>query len=106
MAAVDKNEIVRPSISETTIRTLESKSRSRNKLTIDTLSKSLSKMLRTDRTAEVSPGLVEAVAIARDFNAPAVAVKIAFSVTIRLDAWSTQGILRAPLTNFHYGTYL
>jgi C-terminal peptidase prc len=75
VAAVDKNETLRPSVSQTTIRTLESKSRSRNKLTTDSLSKSLSKVLRADRTAEVSPGLVEAVAIARDFNGPAVAVK-------------------------------
>gem|GEM_PF-1448047 len=57
------------------LKTLEAKSRVREPSIRENLEVSLNKALKDDSDMEVSPGLVEAVAVARDFGAANVAVK-------------------------------
>ncbi len=57
------------------LKSLEAKSRVREPSLRESLEASLNKALKGDSDVEVSPGLVEAVAVARDFGAANVAVK-------------------------------
>lgn len=71
----DEMDSLKPVLNAALMKSIETKSRARDKRAQESLGKELAKLLETGSDVGVSAGLVEAVAVARDIENPSVAVK-------------------------------